>query len=191
MLNQINSYYKQLKNYEFSNSEAKNSILEIKNKLHARYHDIFEILAVCIFETTLVKELVEFFSSKSVHPSIKHYVNDHMNDEARHYSYFFNLLSYTWNNINEEYKTSIGCLIPQFIKLYLNVQSDKNFNYQIAQDLVNDSSIANEIVESLYYGFEISPDIPIVKNVLYVLKQSGILSHQCVQNEFKNLNWNL
>ena len=70
-------------------------------------------------KTTLIKELAEFFDSKDVHPSIKYYVNDHMNDEARHYGYFYDILCYTWDNLSEDYQQAIGKHLGEFVKLFI------------------------------------------------------------------------
>ena len=42
-------------------SDAHKAVDEIKKQLPAKYHDMFEIIAVCIFETTLVRELGRIF----------------------------------------------------------------------------------------------------------------------------------
>ena len=94
MMFQINQHFLKLKKFTYPVSDAYNAVASIKSLLDQKYHDVFEILSVCIFETTLVRELVEFFNSENVHPSIKYYVNDHMNDESRHYGFFYDLLCY-------------------------------------------------------------------------------------------------
>lgn len=104
MILQLKQYFPNLETFNYPISDSYNSVELIKNQLDVKYHDIFEILAVCIFETTLVRELVEFFNSENVHPSIKCYVNDHMNDEARHYGFFFDLLEFTWKKLADDIK---------------------------------------------------------------------------------------
>lgn len=166
-------------------SDAMHAILTIKAVLHEKYHSIFEILAVCIFETTLLRELVTYFDSKTVHPIIKYYINDHMNDEAKHYEFFYELLCYTWSNLPEDYKQNIGSQLGDFLILYLNVQSRVTYNTNVLAWVLDDRTKSKSLVEKLYQGFKLSPKLPIVKNVLSVLTKSGVLSHDVVRKSFE------
>lgn len=189
MLLQIEDQFPQRVKFTYPNSDAHYAVEQIKSKLNTQFHAIFEILAVCIFETTLVRELVEFFNSSDVHPSIKYYVNDHMNDEARHYQFFYDLLAYTWRNLPEDYKKHIGIHLAEFIQLYLNVQSDKNFYYDLLNTFLKDASKTNAIINDLYKGFAITPEIPIVKNVLNVFKKTDLLSSEYIKAGFNQIGW--
>lgn len=191
MMLQLNQQYPDLEKFSYPISDAYHAVMHIKEKLAPQYQDMFEIIAVCIFETTLVRELVEFFNSENVHPSIKHYINDHMNDEARHYKFFYELLSYTWTNLPENYKENIGKYIADFIKLYLNINSEKAFNVNLLSNILQDRERSTQIVESIYKGFDITPEIPVVKNVLNVLQKSGLLENTHVKNSFLQVGWNL
>ena len=190
MLLQLKQHFCKIKDLNYPISDSYHAIIVIKNKLAEEYHDLFEIIAVCIFETTLVRELVEFFNSKNVHPSIKYYVNDHMNDEARHYGFFYDLLTYTWERLPEDYKENIGKHLGEFIKLYLNINSDKAFNLDLLISILNQREKSIIIIENLYKGFEITPDVPIVKNVLGVFEKSGILKNNYVKEGFRTIGWN-
>lgn len=179
------------KSISYSNPDAYNAITKIKEKLDSKYHAIFVIIAVSIFETTLIRELVEFFSAVNINPSIKYYVNDHMNDEARHYNFFYDLLCFTFANMPEDYKENIGSIIGDFIFLYLSMDSEKAFSLQILQKYFTEQCNPSEIVTKLYQGFEITQDIPIVKNVMKVLKSSKILDSRYVKDSFKKKGWNV
>jgi len=191
MLLQLDRYFPKLQKFTYQESDACKAVALIKNQLGRNYHDIFEIIAVCIFETTLVRELVEYFNSKTIHPSVKCYINDHMNDEARHYTFFYDLLCYTWKNLPEDYKENIGKYLASFIKLYLNINSDKAFNLNLLNSILQDKERSTDIIENLYKGFDITPEIPIVKNVLSVLKKSELLENTWVKSSFQNIGWNL
>ncbi len=187
MMMQLDKQFPYRKKFNYPISDSYNAVLQIKNILPSKYHAIFEILAVCIFETTLVRELVEFFNSPSVHPSIKFYVNDHMNDESRHYGYFYDLLAYTWKNLPPDYQACIGEQLASFVKLYLHINSDKHFNLALLNSLFANEDKATMLVNQLYKGFDITPELPIVKNVIRVLQKTGVLDHFAVQEGFKNL----
>lgn len=187
MMMQLDKQFPNRKKFNYPISDSYNAVIQIKNNLPPKYHAIFEILAVCIFETTLVRELVEFFNSPKVHPSIKFYVNDHMNDESRHYGYFYDLLTHTWANLPGDYQDNIGAQLGLFVKLYLHINSDKQFNLILLNSLFEEEDKAQKIVNQLYKGFDITPELPIVKNVIQVLQKTGILNHPLVKESFKNL----
>lgn len=191
MLLQLKLQFPHLEKIDYPTSDAYKAVNVIKEQLEESYHSIFEIIAVCIFETTLVRDLVEFFNSEHVHISIKHYVNDHMNDEAKHYSFFYNLLCYTWNHLPQDYKKNIGEKLASFIKLYLNINSEKEFNYNLLVSILKNPKKSLKIVTNLYRGFDITPEIPIVKNVLNVLQNAGLLNEDPVKKGFKEISWNL
>ncbi|WP_434347405.1 diiron oxygenase [Myxococcus virescens] len=188
MILQLRNQHPEFKELDYPLSDSYRSVIETKALLDEKYHDVFEILAVCIFETTLVRELVEFFNSDNIHPSIKYYINDHMNDESRHYGFFLDLMKYTWENLPEEYRAAIGTHIAFFVKRYLNIESDKAYNAQLLGHLTGTSQ-ATEQVAVLYKGFDITPDIPIVKNVLTALKNSGVANHASVRTSFNAIGW--
>ena len=112
-----------------------------------------------------------------------------MNDESKHYGYFYNLLVYTWENLREEHKKSIGQNFALFIKSYLNITSEKEFNTQLLNNLFHDPNKSKAIISELYNGFDITPEISIVKNVMNVLKKTGILQHKSVNESFRNIGW--
>ena len=184
LLSQLREKFPDLPRLDSHFSDATHAMLTIKEALHEEYHDVFEILAVCIFETTLIRELVTYFDSKFIHPTIKYYINDHMNDEAKHYGFFYELLRYTWGSMPEDYRQAIGSKLGEFVTLYLNIKGDIAYNTQILAWVLGDHEKAKSLVEKLYQGFVISPSLPIVRNVLKVLTQSGVLSHEAVHQSF-------
>ncbi len=185
MIKQLKSRFSYLPVLDYPISDSYNAVETISQRLAVEYRDMFEIIAVCIFETTLVRELVEFFDSPDVHTSIKNYVNDHMNDEAKHYGYFYDLLCYSWHNLPKDYKQQIGPHLADFVKLYLHINSEKLFNLNLLTSLIKDADLAVQIIDGAYQGFDITTEIPIVKNVLRVLKSSGILDDPYVVDSFK------
>jgi hypothetical protein len=185
MLSQLDQYFPRHQNIDYPISDSYQSVIHIQKKLPEKFHEVFDIVAVCVFETTLVRELIEFFNTPNIHPSIRYYINDHMNDEAKHYNYFFELLKYTWNRLPEEYQQVIGENLGEFIIKYLNIESDKSYNKALAQYYIKTENLAEKIVQDLYKGFTISQDIPIVRNVLNVLNRAGIIDVPSVQTSLK------
>ncbi|MDQ1015673.1 diiron oxygenase [Streptomyces afghaniensis] len=191
MILQLRQRYPHLSDIDYALPDSRRAVGEIRDKLDPRYHDVFEVLANCCFETTLVRELVEFFNSPGVHPSIRYYVNDHMNDESRHYAFFFDLMTHLWREIPEDYREAIGTHLAEFVTLYLSVESEKQFNIELLGTLIGDREQARASVESLYAGFEITPDVPIVKNVLRALGNAQMLAHPAVRDSFARIGWSV
>lgn len=185
LITQLHHAFPDVTQLDYAFSDSYNAVVTIKERLDKKYHDVFEIIAVCIFETTLVRELVEYFNHDNLHPSIKYYVNDHMNDEAKHYGFFYDVLCDTWKNLPPIYQKNIGMHLADFVKLYLNIASEKSYNEQLLVWIGQDKENAKIMVDTLYCGFTIAPDIPIVKNVLSVLKKSNILACKYVKHAFQ------
>lgn len=191
MITQLNNHFPDLVKFKYTTPDSCGAVLKIKNQLAEKYHDIFEIIAVCLFETTLIRELVEFFHNETIHPSVRYYINDHMNDESKHHGFFFDILSHTWENLSEDYKENIGKYIAIFIKDYLSVKSEKSFNLELLINILQDKKKAEEIILELYEEFDVTPHIPIVKNVINILKNSNLLQDKYIKASFQNIGWNV
>ncbi len=188
MMNQLDSHFTGFKKLLFPASDSYNAVQEVQERLLPEHRDMFSIIAVCLFETTLIGDLIEFFNDKAVHPSIRFYINDHMNDESKHRGFFLELLAYTWKNLPDDYKVAIGKELVFFIKRYLNVESEKQYNQLILEKFLKDSHKIEELLSKLYENFTIVADIPIVKNILTVLKRTKIMDCGFVKDRFAEHN---
>ncbi len=186
MLIQLQSAFPQLKPLAYPVSDAIKAIQILKQRLPTEDAPLVDILGVSIFETTLIRELVEFFNAPEVHPSVRYYVNDHMNDEARHHGFFYDLLVYTWTHMSAAQQNRIGIQLADFVKLYLNISADMEYNCSLLNTFVHHEEKSQQLIQKIYHGFEISPDMPIVKNVLSVLNKTGIMEHHLVKQGFIN-----
>ena len=81
-----------------------------------------------------------------------------------------------------EYKDAIGSCIGDFIKLYLSVLSEQEFNKSLLASIIQDVEKSNILVDGLYSGFDIVSDIPIVKNVISVIAKAGLLENNNVKS---------
>lgn len=184
MIQQLDNQFPNFKKLLFPASDAHTAVTEVMERLSPQYKDMFCIIAVCVLETTLIGELIEFFNDKEVHPSIRFYVNDHMNDESKHRGFFMELLEYTWKKLPNNYKETIGSELACFVKRYLSVESEKNYNKLILKEFLENSPDIEEKLAKLYENFNIVTDIPIVKNILKVLKSAKIMDCEFVKNSF-------
>jgi hypothetical protein len=67
------------------------------------------------------------------------------------------------------------------------MNSEKSFNFNILESLFEDKEKPSIIIEDLYKGFEITSEIPIVKNVLNILRKSKLLDNAQVKLGFLNI----
>jgi hypothetical protein len=184
-MQQLKNQYTNISQFNLFFSDSTHAMLTIKERLDEPYKDIFEIIAVCIFETTLIKDLMDFFDTPDIHPAVTHYIKDHMSDEARHHVYFIGLIEFVWSSIPEDYRHHIGYHLGDFVTLYLSIEGQKRFNKQILSWVLGENEQSLELIEKIYLGFEITPETPLVKNVMAMLEKTNVLAHDTVQYSFR------
>jgi hypothetical protein len=188
---QLKQHYPTILRQDYPVSDAYNALVKTKSELEQRYRDMFQVIAVSIFETTLVKELTELFNCNNIHDSIRDYVNDHINDEAKHYNFFFELMCYTWEQLTDDYRDNIAGKLVDFLIIYFSISSWKEFNYKLLLDITKNQKLSQEIINELYDNFDVTPDMPIVKNVIRTLEKAGIYDNNFFQNAIVKRNWSV
>ncbi|HEX4045358.1 MAG TPA: diiron oxygenase, partial [Gammaproteobacteria bacterium] len=103
--------------HESPNSSAIN--LACAN-LPENLHDSFQLIAVCISEHTLTKELISVGEEGKALKSFSAIMADHVLDEGRHAMIFSDILAMFWQSFDKSTKEIIGSALPLFIKEYLN-----------------------------------------------------------------------
>ncbi|MFN8771057.1 MAG: diiron oxygenase [Neisseriaceae bacterium] len=188
LLDQLDNQFPNLQTLIMPLPDTYNAMIQTKQRIDSKYEGVMNIVAACIFETSIVSELLTFFDNEEIHPSIKHYINTHLNDEARHHVFFTELLSYTWKSLPEEYKEVIGLNLADFVMLYLDVESEKSYNTELLSMLLNDKDKALRLIEDIYGGFTINKELPLVKNVLTLFEKTGLLNCKFVNEGLKKSN---
>jgi len=155
--------------------EIESSLEAIKLKLEPKYHIVFELIAVCLAENTLTKEIVMMLADESIHPFFQMMLKNHLVDESRHSGIFYHLLKYIWQNISDEYKYNIGFVLPKFLRLYLGVSVQIYFDKTVLLHLGLSEKSANEAIDDTYGGFKLSQHHPMLKNILLILSKAGVL----------------
>ena len=151
--------------------------------------EVFELIAICIGENTLTKELFSMAADSSINQIFHQVMADHMVDEGRHSGIFSLILRELWAALNSRAKNSIGDILPHFLVEYLKPDLDISYNRKILDAL----SFSVENIELILS--ETHPPIPIhnlkhvnpvMKNILFILDRSGILEHGPTKEVFKN-----
>lgn len=189
ILYQLEKGFPYINDYHYPLSDAYSALVNIKNELDPKFRDAFQVIAVSTFETTIVKELIEFFNSEKLHPSVKEYVGDHVNDEAKHFNFFFQLMSYSWSLYDPETKAVIASKLIDFIIQYFSIDSWREFSATILAKTALAPEVAKQIIDELFNNFNVTMDIPIVKSVLMTLKKAGIADDIHFQLSLKNHGW--
>ena len=155
--------------------EIERAIATVKQKLAKQYHDIFELICVCLAENTLTKEIVTMTDKEETHPFFQKMIKDHLADETRHSGVFFHVLEFIWLNIDEEAKKNIAAVLVEFLDLYLDVKVQKEFDKQVLLHLNFSETEVDSILNDTYAGFSLSSSHPMLGNILNLLEKSAVL----------------
>lgn len=91
----------------------------------------------------------------------------------------------------EDYREAIGSRLGEFVKLYLSLESEKEFNVQLLESVLGDRDRAERSITRLYSGFDVTPDLPIAQNVLRAFGKAGLLEHPAVRSSFRKIGWEI
>ncbi|KAB8030776.1 non-ribosomal peptide synthetase [Fluviispira multicolorata] len=157
---------------------------------HCRFY--FEIIAVCIAENSITKELVATIKDPEVNIFFNEINADHLADEGRHCGIFSELLTRLWQEISEDTKKIIGRCLPNFICEYLS----RDIKIKIDRDILSKLNLECEEIERVLYDTHPEYTVeslwlinPIVKNIISVLKKSGILNHPETAQAFQKIGY--
>jgi len=73
------------------------------------------LLTVIVFETLISSTLNKIPKDQQVLSAIRQMIADHADDEARHHSFFSNLLDKLWPQLSKRQQSILGPILPHFI----------------------------------------------------------------------------
>ena len=191
-IQQVSNFTKIKPITSFSESSLTRSIQLMLATLPENCHFLFEIIAVCIAENSITKELVATIKDPDVNIFFNEVNSDHLADEGRHCVIFSELLSIFWQEIPEEIKKIIGPCLPNFMCEYLS----REVKIKIDRDILSKLKLSEKEIETILY--DTHPDYtieslflinPIVKNIISLLKKSGILNHLETLQAFQKIGF--
>jgi amino acid adenylation domain-containing protein len=162
---------------------------EIRKTVPQEYKIIFEIIAACIAENSITKELISIARDPLVDPLFYELNDDHIVDEARHGKIFTELLYDLWQEISPAARDIVGPVLPAFIKKYLSrdiaIQNDKIIlsKLQLRPDEID--NIIHDTHPNYYNNNSLHLN-PIVKNITALLQKSGLLKHEGTARAFQS-----
>lgn len=172
---QIKEQFPVVNTFKFGESDASKAFNDVINELPNDYHEIFLLICVCVFETTLVGELTELFNKPNVKNDVKRYIRGHISDEARHFKFFRDLLEYTWQNLSPKQKSTILPKLNLFLKKYFSINSWRDFNLHCLSLYTDDLKICEDVISDYYDNFTVTEEIPVVKKLLNNLRSIGLV----------------
>ena len=158
------------------NIEIEYAIAQIKRKLPSAYHALFELIAVCLAENTLTKEIITMVDAEETHPFFQQLISDHLSDESRHAGLFFNVLQFVWSAITDDQRYHIGSIIPEFLTLYLSNKVQMAFDKNVLLHLGLTPMVVDEALDDVYGDFKLTRHHPKLKNILIILQKAGVHS---------------
>jgi P-aminobenzoate N-oxygenase AurF len=111
------------------------------------------LFIVILFETLISLILQQIPKDEGVITAVRRSVSDHADDEARHHSYFSNVLDIIWPQIAKEHQAMIGPLLPHFIIRSLEPQFETIKRRLAKFELTRDE--IEQIVEESYPRSEV------------------------------------
>lgn len=159
-----------------------------KRRLPEALHGLWELVAVCIGENTLTKELLNLTGERSVNEVLHQVMEDHVRDEGRHAVLFMNILKLVWNEMEESARLAIGQFLPEFIREYLDPRMQAEYERGVLEWL----GLPAEHIEKLISETYAEPPLeefrtrnPLSGYVVHVLKQCDVLSHEPTLEAFR------
>lgn len=158
------------------------ALIEVKKTIPQEYQFFFEIIAACIAENSITKELVSIAKDPQVNTLFYQINDDHILDEGRHCVIFSHILTYLWQEISEEARNILGPALSVFIQKYLSRDISARIDKKILQNL----ELQDYEINSIIYDTYVPVANPIIKNIHALLQRTGVLAHKNTAN-FLNL----
>ncbi|WP_404362943.1 diiron oxygenase [Corallococcus coralloides] len=151
-----------------------------KQRLPESLHGLWEIIAVCLGENTLTKDLLNLTAEKTFNEVLHLVMEDHVRDEGRHAVLFMNVLKLVWSEMDESARLAIGQVLPGFIREYLDPKALAGYERVVLEQL----GLPAEHIERILSETYVEPALedfraryPLSGYLVYVLMQCDVLAH--------------
>src|SRR3990167_5913479 len=139
--------------------------------------DVFEIIAICIGENTLTKELFNLKHSTNINKIFQHVMSDHMLDEGRHSEIFSIILRELWRNLNANLKLKLAEILPEFILDYLKPDLQIKFDMLLLSSVGLNGDDTQRVINATYPEYSaktLKMKNPIFENIIQVLTRARL-----------------
>lgn len=165
-----------------SSTELSQAIDLAHGLLDPALHDDFDVMALCIAENTLTKEIVDLScAGGDLAQSFARVLKEHLADEAMHAAFFQRVLAQHWQDLPASRRDALAAVLPDFLLRYLSIGTQRRFDAAILAALGVAPAAAEKIVEDLHGGFVLGPRHPMLRGIVSMFERAGILAHPPVR----------
>lgn len=175
--------------YESEDIELVVAMMKHMPSLSVAMQPVFELVAICIGENTLTKELFSMTKQDGLNSFFQQVMADHMIDEGRHSNIFRFILTDLWTKIDDDTKTHIGAILPHFIIDYLSHEIQVAFDKRLLSSLDFSDDDIEIIIKDTHQNHSTENLVkinPVIRNILDFIKSCGLLDHQATFQSFKD-----
>lgn len=177
---------------QLSTTGLNSAIMTVGLALPPAAREVFEVVALCIAENSITTELMSGPRDPRVNAFFYEITADHLADEGRHSIIFSAILTWLWQNVSEEIRSSVGSVLPDFIMEYLSRKSKIAVDQALLKSLQLPESTISEVLYDTHpeYSPRSLREInPLVDQIVRFLKKSGVFSHSGTAHSFARLGY--
>lgn len=156
-------------------------------RLPASMHASYQLLATCLAEHTLTKDLLSIGREKEATRTFTQVMTDHVSDEGRHANYFADLLRTHWKTLDGQTRSTIGAFLPAYLDDYLAADLSRQFDRSVLEKLPLSSDEIDTVLRDTQERFEANAvgyiDVT-RKNLVKLLERTGVLDDASVREAF-------
>lgn len=148
----------------------------------AHLRDAMELICVAIAESTVTQDVAAFARDDTVKQSVKGLMADHLLDEGRHSSFWARLVSIYWHAASAADRQALAQILPTFIGEYLTNDIQLAFDRCLIDSLPVTEPVRQALMdEVLGVSIPVTPQHPMVANIMRFFRNSAMLDSECVQ----------
>jgi hypothetical protein len=150
-------------------------------------HGAYQLLATCLAEHTLTKDLLSIGREKEATRTFTRVMTDHVSDEGRHANYFVRMLQAYWKTLDSHTQDTIGTFLPGYLKDYLAADTERNFDRLVLEQLPLSARTVAQVLQDTHAAYLASAQAYIATttaNLVRLLNRHGVLDRPLVRKAF-------
>lgn len=162
------------------------ALQEMQNRFPPTIRDIFTVIAVCIGEHVLIKDLISVSKGKTVINAFCELMAEHVSDEGRHSQLFANIMTMLWQNLDNSIKDIIGPKLIDYFYLNFSNHEQIEFERNVLLALGLSPIQINRIFCDVYpEKNNINLKNPVIANIMNMLIQAEVFVHDLTRKAFQ------
>jgi hypothetical protein len=156
-------------------------------KLSKEAQPMFELVAVCLAEHLITKDLASIGKERNAMQSFTQVMVDHVADEGRHAGYFARLVMEAWACEVDSVRSEIGRILPDYLDDFLAFDRGRTFDRQLLGGLGLDREEIENVLkdtDDAYVSGSIDHIAKTKLNLVKLLDRMGVLDHGTQRTSF-------